>query len=180
MISIMPQTFFHHLSKVQHTTRVLERDELLFERDDPVNAYYAVMSGEVHLLRRQEDGSRVILQRAFGGAVLAEASLMTQTYHCAAVGVEVAKLMVFDRREVRRLAETNPNVALSFTHHLTAEVQRARRRAEILALRKVSDRLAAWLVWQDGQLPDKGQWHRVASEIGVSPEALYRELAKRR
>lgn len=176
----MHLSFFDHLATLPHRTRDLDAGALLFERDDPVTSYFAVQSGEVHLLRRQEDGSRVILQRAFGGAVLAEASLMTQTYHCAAVGVEVAKLMVFDRREVRRLAETNPNVALSFTHHLTAEVQRARRRAEILALRKVSDRLAAWLVWQDGQLPDKGQWHRVASEIGVSPEALYRELAKRR
>jgi DNA-binding phage protein len=29
-------------------------------------------------------------------------------------------------------------------------------------------------------LPDKGRWQDVASELGVSREALYRELARRR
>jgi hypothetical protein len=28
--------------------------------------------------------------------------------------------------------------------------------------------------------PEKGDWKLVASQIGVSPEALYREIAKRR
>ena len=44
--------------------------------------------------------------------------------------------------------------------------------------RKVEARLSAWLFW-NGALPEKGQWHRIADEIGVTPEAFYRELAKR-
>jgi hypothetical protein len=29
-------------------------------------------------------------------------------------------------------------------------------------------------------LPPKGEWKSVAEQIGVSPEALYRELSRRR
>lgn len=32
----------------------------------------------------------------------------------------------------------------------------------------------------DSGLPAKGEWKSVAQQIGVSPEALYREIARRR
>jgi hypothetical protein len=55
----------------------------------------------------------------------------------------------------------------------------ARVRAEIRSLPKVAERLEAWL--REGHvLPDKGCWQDVAAELGVSREALYRELARRR
>jgi CRP/FNR family transcriptional regulator, dissimilatory nitrate respiration regulator len=58
-------------------------------------------------------------------------------------------------------------------------VQSARLRAEVLALKTVTARLDAWIAW-NGPLPGKGKWMTIAGEIGVSPEALYREIAKRR
>ncbi|MEO1918655.1 MAG: hypothetical protein ABGW81_02895 [Paracoccaceae bacterium] len=51
---------------------------------------------------------------------------------------------------------------------IASEVQRARRRAEILSLRRVADRLDAWLVWNDDILPKRGHWHRITDEIYVS------------
>ena len=32
--------------------------------------------------------------------------------------------------------------------------------------------------WQD-RLPERGEWSGVADDIGLSPEALYREIARR-
>jgi hypothetical protein len=43
----------------------------------------------------------------------------------------------------------------------------------------VAERLAAWITL-NGRLPPKGRRREVASEIGVTPEALYRELGRRR
>lgn len=63
--------------------------------------------------------------------------------------------------------------------HLSREVRNARQRAEILSLRTVADRLDAWLA-ENGDMPEKGLWKNVAEEIGASPEALYREIARRR
>jgi CRP-like cAMP-binding protein len=180
MIAIMTISFFDHLLRLKHTQRQFPAGALVFERDDPVSKYYVVHSGEVHLLRRQEDGTGVILQRANEGAILAEASFSTDAYHCSAVAVEDSTLTVFSREKVRELLAENPAAALAFASHLAREVQNARRRAEIISLRKVADRVDAWLVWNNDNLPPKGSWHRMAGEIGVSPEALYRELARRR
>ncbi len=176
----MSLSFFHHLLSLDHQKRTLAVGELVFERDDPVKSLFTVESGEVHLLRRQPDGAGVVLQRATAGAVLAEASFTSQTYHCSAVAVEQSTLVVFDRKKVLALLDSDPQIARTFNIHLAAEVQRARRRAEILSLRRVADRLDAWLIWNDNVLPSKGRWHRVADEISVTYEALYRELARRR
>lgn len=176
----MHMNFFDHLLRLKHSLRHVPAGALIFERDDPVQAYYAITSGEVHLLRRQSDGASVILQRAVKGAILAEASFNTNAYHCSAVAVQNSTLVVFDRKAVRALLAEDPLAAQAFAAHLAREVQNARRRAEIISLRKVSDRVDAWLVWNNGNLGPKGSWHRMAVEIGVSPEALYRELARRR
>ncbi len=47
-------------------------------------------------------------------------------------------------------------------------------------MKKVSERLDAWLDWRSGDFPARGEWKEIAAEIGVSPEALYRELATRK
>ena len=63
--------------------------------------------------------------------------------------------------------------------HLSHEVRNARRHAEILSLRTVTARLDAWLA-ENGDLPARGGWKGLAEEISASPEALYREIARRR
>ncbi|QOF75476.1 hypothetical protein IG197_34440 (plasmid) [Aminobacter sp. SR38] len=46
--------------------------------------------------------------------------------------------------------------------------------------RTVAERLDAWFGENDWKLPPKGNWQGMASEIGVTPETLYRQLAVRR
>ncbi len=53
-------------------------------------------------------------------------------------------------------------------------------RSEILSMRTVVKRLDAWLLSHGDRLPAKGEWKNLALQIGVSPEALYRELARRK
>ena len=76
-----------------------------------------------------------------------------------------------------RLFTPPPRWLLDLATHLASEVQRARARAELLALRTVRERLEGWLAFH-GELPARGRWIAVANEIGVTPEALYRELAR--
>lgn len=44
-------------------------------------------------------------------------------------------------------------------------------------MRTVWERLDGWLALH-GELPPRGGWIEIAREIGVTPEALYRELAR--
>ena len=176
----MPLSFSGHLSRLRYITRTVAGGTLLFERDDPIVSLYRIESGEVHLMRRQQDGSEFILQRARQGDLLAEASITAKTYHCGAVTIKPTVLAIFSRTEVQTMIANDTETAAAFVAHLAGEVREARLRAEIVSLKRVADRLDAWLAWHDGHLPNKGNWHRVASEIGTSPEALYRELARRR
>ncbi len=176
----MSQNFFAFLMNLPHRRRRYEKGALIFERDEPVTSLFAVSSGKALLLRRQKDGTEVVLQRAEQGSVLAEASLSTKFYHCSANAISPLELVVLRRKSVQDMLLSNPKASHALAAHLAREVQNARRRAEILALKYVSERLTAWLVWHDDILPERGEWHRLADEIGVSNEALYRELAKRR
>jgi CRP-like cAMP-binding protein len=81
-------------------------------------------------------------------------------------------------RRIEALAE-NPDLARAWARHLAIEVQRARAQAEVLSPRTVAERVDAWITLHDGALPPRGNWQQLASEIGVTPEPLYRELARR-
>ncbi|NOX72498.1 MAG: Crp/Fnr family transcriptional regulator [Alphaproteobacteria bacterium] len=176
----MSDVFFRLLHQINGTSRQLAQGALLFERGDKVKNLYALDQGEVRLLRRQPDGAEFILQRATSGAIIAEASLMSVTYHCAAVAITPVKLTSWSCKLIRAHLDESRELAQAYAAHLATEVRLARLRGEIASLRRIADRLDAWLVWHDGELPAKGQWRLVAQEINVTPEALYRELAKRR
>ncbi|MDE8347751.1 MAG: Crp/Fnr family transcriptional regulator [Acidocella sp.] len=152
--------------------------QTLFGLGDAVREVHFVRRGVIHLLRYRSDGAALILQRASAGAMLAEASVYSDTYHCDACAPDGAVTFAVARSDLRGRLDANPQACQALAQHLAHEVQRARLQAEILSLKTVQARLDAWLVW-NGALPPKGQWRRLAGEIGVSPEALYREIAQR-
>ena len=149
----------------------------VFALGDPVKLVHFVREGAINLERRQEDGAALILQRACPGSILAEASVYSDRYHCDARAEVDSVTWTVARKDLRRRLEEVPGAGLIWARHLATEVQRARLHAEILSLKTVKGRLSAWMTW-NGELPEKGQWRRLADEIGVSAEALYRELAK--
>ncbi|UWR24653.1 MULTISPECIES: Crp/Fnr family transcriptional regulator [Roseobacteraceae] len=158
--------------------RALEQGETLFRREDRVSRMYLVRKGAVALERPMKDGTSLTLHIATAGAALAEASLLAETYHCDAVARTRAEVATILRADFLSALCDQPNAALSLVETHAREVQTQRARVEILRLRRVSDRLDAWLDLH-GE-PEKGEWIKVAEQIGVSPPALYRELARRR
>lgn len=151
----------------------------LFHRGDVVGYLYAVRSGCVHLQRISESGATAVMQRADAGALLAESSIFATNYHCDGVVVADARLDRANVAQVRQAIKANPDLHEALTLHLAGEVQRSRGRLEILSRRTVAERLDAWLAF-NGDLPPRGAWRPIADDIGVSPEAFYRELQRRR
>lgn len=180
MIAIMSDEIVAHLRPRAIALKTLERKEHLFHRDDRVVTMFLLTEGCVKLMRYQEDGSPAVLQRSTPGTMVAEASLFSGRYHCDAIAVTATQALAVPVGEVRRLLNEDRAFALAWTMHLTRELQNTRKRAEIVSLRTVSARLDAWLTWNDGRLPTKGDWKALADEIAVSPEALYREFSRRR
>jgi CRP-like cAMP-binding protein len=82
--------------------------------------------------------------------------------------------------QVRQALDDRPGLMRELAQHLGREVHRLRSRVELLSRKTVADRLDGWLALNGGKLPQRGQWRTVAEDIGISPEAFYRELQRRR
>jgi len=180
MIVIMSKGLADRLWKLRGREQRLHASGILFRAGDPVLSLFLVAAGTLELLRALPHGSRLTLQRAGPGAILAEASLFADRYHCDATAVDDSILHVVPRRRVRAALREDPDFASALMRHLAHEVTRARAQAETLSLKTVAERLDAWLTLNGGLLPPRGRRRQVASDIGVTPEALYRELARRR
>lgn len=171
MSDVWSEVFSHALD------RSLERGASVFRRDDRVlNAYY-VREGTVVLVRALADGGTLTLHQAQPGSLLADASLFAERYHCDAICDAPTRIAVLPRAIAIKALEKNglALVALSKSAH---EVQALRARLEVMRVKTLRARLDAFLDLHG--TPEAGGWVRVADWLGVTPAALYRELARRR
>lgn len=177
MITIMRMS----ISTLFHDARNtgLVRGETLFAAGEEVTDIFMVRSGSVHLQRHTTQGAQLVLQNAGPGVVIAEASAYSSRYHCDAIAAEESVVAALPKQRFLSALTDEPALAESWSALLARSIQTARLRAEIRTLPRVSDRLAAWLC-EGNVLPQKGQWQDVAAELGVTREALYRELSRRR
>jgi CRP-like cAMP-binding protein len=166
------------LAELGARLRRLRAGEVLFRQGDAVRRVFQVASGRVRLLRHLPQGRPLVLQRAGEGDLVAEASLFADRYGCDAEAEIDAELRVLGRDALLDALAARPALALALTAGLAREIHALRARVEIASLPRVADRLDAWLAL-DGERGDRA-WKDVAAEIGVSPEALYRERARRR
>ena len=173
-------TVLERLRELDSAERTFEAGAPLFRLGDEVSVLHLVEHGEAHLVRHRADGGTLVLQRATANTVLAEASVFSVRYHCDGVAVRATRTVSVAASAVRRLLVEDPAFAESWAVQLSRELHATRLRAEILSLNTVRERLDAWIGWNGEGPPAGGTWKAVASEIGTSPEALYRELARRR
>lgn len=180
MIAIMFDNIVLAVAAHAARSRRLEKGAYLFHQGDEVKSVFVVAEGSVELTRFQKGGASLVLQRAGPGTFVAEASVYSRLYHCDAVVAETCLVQEMSRAAFLAMLAGTPEISELWAAHLASQVQSARYRSEILARKSVSERLDGWLAWKDGDLPPKGKWKSVAEQMGVSPEALYRELARRR
>ncbi len=180
MIGIMAGNFINQLILRANKQRSVDEGGFLFHQGDTVASFFVVGEGLVELTRHQQDGGSIVLQRASRNTVLAEASTYSSHYHCDAIAKLHSTIYELSKPAFLSHLREDVDFATLWATHLAQEVQSARYRSEILSRNTVSARLNGWLSWHGEELPKKGQWKSIAVQIGVSPEALYRELARRR
>ncbi len=177
MIAIMSDWLLKVFSAA--VRKSFEKGERLFHTGDEIFGVFLIVNGQIDLVRVTPSGNEMVLQSAGRHSVLAEASVYSEIYHCDAIArcrSTVAELGTEDFKD--RLA-SNCDWAENWAASLAHSVQRARLNTEVRGLKKVSDRLDFWLTVNSGASQEK-PIKDIAAEIGVSPEALYRELSKRR
>jgi CRP-like cAMP-binding protein len=159
-------------------SRTLARDESLFLSGAPVRSMFLVIEGQVDLIRHTQSGLQILLYRAEAGAVLAEASAYSDAYYCDGTAACPSQVRSIALATFRARLDASPQWAQAWAARLAHGLQGSRLNAAIRSMRTVEERLEAWLA--DGKaLPPKGQWSNLAETVGVTREALYRELSKR-
>jgi CRP-like cAMP-binding protein len=162
--------------------RRLGPGEALFRQGDPAVAVYGVEAGRLRLVRHTAEGSAVTLAVARAGEALAEASLFAAVYHCDAVADAASTVAVFPQRELRAALRADRDLAGRFLALLARQVQELRTRLELRNVRSARARVLAWLeLVASGTLaapPEGRPLKDLASELGLTPEALYRTLTR--
>jgi CRP-like cAMP-binding protein len=180
MIEIMSLDLNVLMHRLPATDRQFAAGAHIFRQGAKVLVLHQIVDGSAHLVRHQSNGAVLVLQRAGPASILAEASMFSERYHCDAVAVAATQTRAIAKPVLRAALARDLDLAEAWAAYLAREVQATRMRAEILSLRTVAERLDSWIAARSKGLPGKGEWRSLAADIGVSPEALYRELARRR
>lgn len=169
------------LAGLRSTRRRLAAGETLFRAGDAAHAIFHVAEGCVRLVRHGANGLPVTLHVAEAGGLFAEAALFSEVYHCDAVAERASVLAVYPKTALLLYLRAHPDLNLAFSAYLARQVQRLRGRVELIRLKTARERVLAFLT-QAGAAERAVTIDRpltvVASEIGLTHEALYRTLAK--
>jgi len=159
--------------------KALSAGETLFLSGDPVHSMCLVIEGQIDLVRHTNSGNRILLFEARVGEILAEASAYSQIYHCDGIAAVNSRVSSIPLATFLEKLDQHVLLARLWAAQLARGLQGARMSSAIKSMKSVGERLDAWLAGGTA-LPPKGHWQILAQSLGVSREALYRELAKRR
>lgn len=163
------------------TARSCQTGEVVFRAGAPAGSVFHVAAGSVSLLRFGRCGEEVTVHQAQAGEYFAEASLYSESYHCSAVATQPSRLLVIPAEALRRLLARDIAFSQLWVEILSKQLRRSRARVERLCLKGARERVMHLLLAEgEGadhryQLP--GTLKNLASELGLTHEALYRTLA---
>ena len=154
-----------------------EKGDYLFHQGEKPEYMFFVVSGEAVLTRTSSHGEPTTLQRCKGGFV-SEASLLTDAYHCEAIVTNSGQARTLPSKSLRD-ALTDSKFSMKWVQLLSKEIMRLRTQSERLGLKDIRSKLIHLIETEgkQGVLTLQSDFKSMASEIGVTHEALYRAIA---
>lgn len=168
--------------------RAYPRNSVILFEDDPGDALYVVVTGQVKVVLVGEDGREVILAVLGEGDFFGEMALIDDEPRSAhVIAMEDAKLLVLRREDFHAALDEHPRIALGLLRALSRRLRRADDKIGALVLLDVLGRVARLLLEladeSDGtMITRKVTHHTIAQMIGSSRETVsrtMRELAER-
>ncbi|MDO8714045.1 MAG: Crp/Fnr family transcriptional regulator [Polynucleobacter sp.] len=176
----IPQTLLNLLpSKVLDLCkqRVLSKGEMLFKQGAKPETLFYIVSGEAVLSRISSHGESTILQRRKTG-FLSEASLLSEKYHCDAFATQSGLAITIPIQTIHNALKES-DFAIKWVALLSREIMRLRTQSERLGLKDIKSKLLHLIETEgtQGTLTLQSDFKSLASEIGVTHEALYRTIS---
>lgn len=152
----------------------------IFKQGARASTIFQVRAGKVALERHLADGAIVTIATAGPEETFAEAALFSDRYHCEAVARVDCEVLKAPAGAIRARLESDPQLACAAAVFFARQVRDLRTRLELQRVKRAPDRLLAWLRWRASGNPPTiavaDPWSRIAGEVGLTPEALYRAL----
>ena len=152
------------------------KGDILFNMGKSPKKMFYILSGQAVLTRPGIQGEQTVLQRISQGFI-SEASLLTDKYHCDAHFNQAGLAISIPIKPMREALE-NPEFSKKWTLLLSREIMRLRTFAERLSLKDIKSKIIHLIEAEGkaGKLLLNIDLKSLASEIGVTHEALYRAL----
>ena len=154
-----------------------EKGDYLFHQGKKPEYMFFIVSGEAVLSRTSSHGEPTILQRCKGG-FLSEASMLADVYHCDAIATHNGQAITLPIKSLRD-GLVDSKFSLKWVQLLSKEIMRLRTQSERLSLKDIRSKLIHLIETEgkQGVLTLQSDFKSMASEIGVTHEALYRAIA---
>ena len=161
----------------QCVAHAFNKGDYLFHLGNIPEYMFFIVSGEAILSRTSSHGETTTLQRCKGG-FLSEASLLTDVYHCDAIATHTGAAIALPIKAFRD-ALKKEDFSLKWVKLLSREIMRLRTQSERLGLKDIKSKLIHLIETEgkQGTLQLQSDYKSLASEIGVTHEALYRAIA---
>lgn len=151
----------------------------LFRQSDSITRLYWLKDGQARLVRRSLEGQEITLQSLSSG-LIAEASLYQDYYHCDGLIEQDSVGFQANRNRFEEALSASSDLHHAFSRYLASNLREARAISEIKSLKRIAERVDAWIALKGPDSLRKGELTGVAAQIGVTREALYRELSRRK
>jgi CRP/FNR family cyclic AMP-dependent transcriptional regulator len=162
--------------------RSYPKNSLIVFADDPGDALYVVLSGQVKIVLGAEDGREVILSVRGAGEFFGEMSLIDdEPGEAHVIAMENSKLLVLRRDDFNRCLREMPEIATGLLRALCKRLRQADSMIGGLVLLDVPGRVARLLLEMadkfDGEnIRQRLTHHMIAQMIGSSRETVSRTM----
>jgi CRP/FNR family cyclic AMP-dependent transcriptional regulator len=177
----LSETDLARLSESSRERNYPRNSVILFE-DDPGDALYVVVTGQVKVVLIGEDGREVILSVLHEGNFFGEMALIDDEPRSAhVIAMADSNLLVLRREDFQRRLQESPTIALGLLLEMSRRLRKADDKIGGLVLLDVNGRVARLLLQMadenDGKIiTRKVTHHTIAQMIGSSRETVSRTI----
>ncbi len=160
--------------------RSLERGEILFHENDPAEALYALISGQLKLVRYSPKGRELLLHLVNPGQTFAEAALFAPgTYPATAEVMQACRLWCLPRAALLELLGASPDLGVAMLGSISLWTRKLASKLELHTQRRVEERVAIYLLsragprdLQPGDLIELAEPRNlIAAQCGTAPRS---------
>ncbi|WP_375497145.1 Crp/Fnr family transcriptional regulator [uncultured Nostoc sp.] len=164
------------------TYQNLATGQVLFHQRDQALAVFAANIGRLRLVRYTREGEIVVFQVVRAGESFAESDLFSEVYSCDAIAEMPSRVIVYPKQLLLTVLRDHPDLTFDLMERLARKSQLLKVRLELRSIRSARERVLQYLLVTaplgETTVNFDQPLKNVASEIGLSPEVLYRTLTK--